>query len=87
MNVLNKESNLHGSSNLLPYVGHPGCVPHEGVHGHPILDYQGGDGDEWQHQHMEDEELLAAWCGWVDLVTAHSPDCVFHPLQVEHAFC
>ena len=87
LDVLNKESNLHGSSYLLPYCGDPRCVPHEGVHGHPILDDKRRDGDEWQHQHVEDEELLATWCCWVDLVAANSPDGVFHPLQLIKAWC
>ena len=82
LDVLDEESNLHGSSNLLPDGGHPGGVTHQGVHGDPILDDQGGDGDEWQHQHVKDEELLTTWCGWVYLVTSNPPDGVLHTLQI-----
>jgi hypothetical protein len=83
LDVLDEESNLHGSSNLLPDGGHPGGVPHQGVHGDPILDDQGSDGDFWQQQHVKDEELLTTWCCWVYLVASNPPDGVLHALQMK----
>ena len=68
-------------SNLSPDGGDPGLVSEEGVHGDAVLDDEGGDGDERQHQHVQDEELLAAGGGGVDAVAAHLPHRVRHALH------
>ena len=39
------------------------------------------DGDKWQHQHVEDEELLSTGGGGVDLVTSYPP---YHPFHALH---
>ena len=59
----------------------PGLVSEEGVHGHAVLDDEGGDGDEGQHEHVQDEELLAAGGRGVDAVAAHLPHRVRHALH------
>ena len=73
MDILDEKSNLHGPPDLSPDSGDPGLVPKEGVHGNAVLDNKGGDWYEWQHQHVEDEELLACLSGWIDLVAANRP--------------
>ena len=60
LDVLDEESDLHGSSDLPPDGGDPGLVAQQGVHGDAVLDDQGRDGDQWEDQHVEDEKLLAA---------------------------
>ena len=66
---------------LSPDGGDPGLVSEEGVHGDAVLDDEGGDGDERQHQHVQDEELLSAGGGGVDAVAANLPHRVRHPLH------
>ena len=82
MNVLDEDSNLHRSSDLLPDGGDPGGVGHQGVHGDAILDDQGCDGDQWQHQHVQDEELLTTGSCWINFVTSHPPDHTLHALHI-----
>ena len=60
LDVLNEESDLHGPSDLPSDGGHSRLVAKKGVHGDTVLDDQSSDGNQREHQHVQDEELLAA---------------------------
>ena len=60
-------------------------VAEERVHGDRVLDDQGRDGDEGEHQHVQDEELLAIGGGGVNVVAANSPHSVLHTLRQNSA--
>ena len=81
LDVLDEDRYLHGAPDLSPDCGDPGLVAKQGVHGDGVLYDQGGDGDERQDQHVQDEELLSAGSGGVDAVTANFPDSVGHSLE------
>ena len=70
---------------LSPDGGDPGLVSEEGVHGDAVLDDEGGDGDEGQHEHVQDEELLAIGGGGVNVVAANPPHSVLHTLRQHSA--
>ena len=69
------------SCDLPPDGGDPALVAEESVHGDRVLDDQGRDGDEGQHQHVQDEELLTIGGGGVNVVASHPPHCVLHTLR------
>ena len=92
---MDEHRDLHGAPDLPPDGGDPGGVDHQAVHGHTcqhvstqditkwsntILYDEGRDGDQRQHQHVQNEELLAARGGRVDLVAAHPPYHTVHTL-------
>ena len=56
-------------------------IAEERVHGDRVLDDQGRDGDEGQHQHVQDEELLTIGSGGVNVVASNPPHCILHPLR------
>ena len=69
------------NTDLPPDGGDPVLVAEECVHGDRVLDDQGRDGDEGQHQHVQDEELLAIGGGGVNVVAANPPHSVLHTLR------
>ena len=75
------EISCHAYTDLAPDGGDPALVAEERVHGDRVLDDQGRDGDEGQHQHVQDEELLTIGSGGVNVVASNSPHRVLHPLR------
>ena len=74
------------STDLPPDGGDPVLVAEERVHGDRVLDDQGRDGDEGQHQHVQDEELLAIGGGGVNVIAANPPHSVLHTLRIKSAW-
>ena len=81
LDVLDEDSDLHRASDLSSDGGHSWLVAKECVHGDAVLNDQRSDWYERKNQHVEYEEFLSAWSGWVDVVASYPPYGVLHALN------